>query len=92
MSAAAPPRVHLERFAVGSDAIEANRHANNKEYLHWKESIAIGGGCPAPTKRTAPDAGSTSAYVIVAISSGATTRRTASACATMSAGLCPSSA
>ena len=41
MSPAASPRVHVERFAVGSDAIDANRHVNNKEYLHWMEAIAI---------------------------------------------------
>ena len=41
MSASPPPRVHLERFAVGADAIDANRHVNNKEYLAWMEAIAI---------------------------------------------------
>jgi len=41
LSPAASPRVHVERFAVGSDAIDANRHVNNKEYLHWMEAIAI---------------------------------------------------
>ena len=53
MSAAAPPRVHLERFAVGSDAIDANRHVNNKEYLHWMEAIAIAhsAACGWPLER-----------------------------------------
>lgn len=53
MSAAASPRVHLERFAVGSDAIDANRHVNNKEYLHWMEAIAIAhsAACGWPLER-----------------------------------------
>ena len=41
MSAAALPRVHLERFAVGGDAIDANRHVDDKECLHRRETIAI---------------------------------------------------
>ena len=53
MSVAVPPRVHLERFAVGSDAIDANRHVNNKEYLHWMEAIAIAhsAACGWPLER-----------------------------------------
>lgn len=36
------PRVHMRQFVVPADAIDANAHVNNKEYLRWMEDIAIG--------------------------------------------------
>jgi acyl-CoA thioester hydrolase len=36
------PRVLIRQFVVPTDAIDANAHVNNKEYLRWMEEIAIG--------------------------------------------------
>jgi acyl-CoA thioester hydrolase len=33
-------RIHLERFAVGADAIDDNRHVGNLAYLRWMQDAA----------------------------------------------------
>ena len=34
------PRIHLDRFAVADDAIDANGHVGNLEYLRWMQDAA----------------------------------------------------
>ena len=36
------PRIHLDRFAVADDAIDANGHVGNLAYLRWMQDAATG--------------------------------------------------
>lgn len=34
-------RIYSRRFAIPSEAIDVNRHANNVEYLRWMQDVAM---------------------------------------------------
>jgi acyl-CoA thioester hydrolase len=34
-------RIHVREFTVPASAMDANRHVNNLEYLHWMQDVAV---------------------------------------------------